>query len=290
MPAPSRVINQTVLIAVLTALVACTLFPFAMLLLISQKTNGEIHQGFFVFPAELRLEYYTDALKFVWRYMLNSVIVGVSAVAGVVFLSSLGGYVFGRLDFAGKRVLFMLLIGLIMIPGILTLIPAYLWYKNFPFVGGNGWMPGAATTGFLNTRLVLILPYITGGQIMGIFLCRTFVEQIPKTLFEAARIDGAGEFKAYFYIALPLSLPILATVGIMSFVGSYNDYIWPLITISETSLQVFAVGVTKFGLEGNLDYGPQMAGYVIGSIPLIILFSFGMKYYVQGLLQGGIKA
>lgn len=290
MASTHRARNQALIIAILTVMVICTLFPFFMTLVISQKTNGEIHRGFWTMPGAFRPQYYVDAFHFIRRYILNSLIIGVTVVAGVAFLSSLGGYVFGRLEFGGKRVLFTLLLGLIMIPGILTLIPAFLWYKNFPFIGGNGWLPVGDTRGFLNTRWVLIIPYVTGGQIMGIFLCRTFIEQIPSSLFEAARIDGAGEFKAYWYIALPLSLPILATVSILAFVGSYNDYIWPLLTISSTEKQVFAVGVTKFGLEGNLDYGPLMAGYVVGSIPLVFVFAFGMKYYVQGLIQGGIKA
>ncbi|MGF1571950.1 MAG: carbohydrate ABC transporter permease [Sumerlaeia bacterium] len=120
-------------------------------------------------------------------------------------------------------------------------------------------------------------------------LCKTYYETLPESLFEAARLDGASEFRIYRTIALPLSLPILATLSIIQFVGTYNDYIWPLVTISSPNKQVFAVGITSFATEAQLDMAPQMAGYIIGSIPLIILFAFGMKYYVEGITFGALK-
>jgi len=281
--------RQGVLIGMLAALLLFTLLPFFMTLLTSQKSNAEIYSSFWAFPRGAHGEYYSQAFRFIWRYIVNSLIVGAIATAGTVFLSSLGGYVFARLEFGGKRLLFTLVLSLMMVPGILTLVPAFLWYKELPFAGGNNWL-GLGGHGLLDTWWVLIVPYIAGGQVMGIFLCRTFFEGIPKSLFEAARIDGAGEFRAYRHIALPLSLPILATLAILQFVGTYNDYIWPLVTISRPSIQTFSVGVTKFGMEGNLDYGPVMAGYVIGSIPLVVVIALGMRYYVEGLTKGGLKA
>jgi len=281
--------RQGILVLLLAGLAALTLLPFIMTLVTSQKSNADIHTSFWAPPQQMHPEYYADAFTFIWRYMLNSLLIGTAAVAGTVFLSSLSGYVFARLEFGGKRLLFVLILSLMMVPGILTLVPAFLWYKEFPFLGGNNWL-GTGGHGLLDSRWVLIIPYISGGQVMGIFLCRTFFEGIPKSLFEAARIDGAGEFRAYYHIALPLSLPILATLGIMQFVGAYNDYIWPLVTISSSHIQTFAVGVTKFGMEGNLEYGPVMAGYVLGCVPLVIVFTFGMRYYVEGLTKGGLKA
>lgn len=281
--------RQVTVRGALTLLLVLTLFPFAMTLVISQKSNAEIHASFWALPAAFHPEYYTGSFEFIRNYIVNSLIIGIVSVVGVVFLSSVGGYVFGRIEFGGKRVLFLLLLSLMMVPGLLTLVPAFQWYKGFPFVGGNDWL-GRHGHGFLDTRWVLIIPYVTGGQVFGIFLCRTFFESIPKSLFEAARIDGAGEFGAYCRVGLPLSLPILATLAIMNFVGTYNDYIWPLVTITDSKIQTFSVGVTKFGLEGNLDFGPLMAGYVIGAVPLVIVFSFGMRYYVEGLTKGGLKA
>ena len=280
--------KQILVIAALVTLVALTLLPFYMTIMMSQKTNGEIINHFWALPDQLHLDYYTDAWKYIKIYIYNSLIVGAVAVLGVTWLSSLAGYVFSRLDFSGKRVIFLLIIALMMIPGIMTLIPSFLWYKEFPFVGGNDWL-GRGGHGFLNTRWVLFLPYIAGGQIFGIFLCRTFFSNISESLFEAARIDGASELQIYFKIALPLVLPIIATLAILTFVGAYNDYIWPLITVSDKSVQTFSVGVTKFTADGNLQQGQAMAGFVMGSIPLIIVFAFGMKYYIQGITQGAVK-
>jgi len=282
--------KQIMLVVILLVLAVITLLPFYMTVLMSQKSNGEIINHFWAWPKALNKDYYIKAFELINRDVLNSIIVGVISVAGTVFLSSLAGYVFGRIEFSGKKLLFVLILSLMMVPGILTLIPAFLWFKEFPFVGGNNWL-GENGTGFLNTRWVLIIPYISGGQIFGIFLCRTFFQSLPESLFEAARLDGASEFKVYWKIALPLSLPIVATLAIMNFIAVYNDYIWPMVTISSKELQMFSVGVTKmqFGAAGNLDYAPQMAAYVIGSIPLIITFAFGMKYYVQGLTKGAVK-
>lgn len=279
---------QYVVIMVLAALAAVTLLPFAMTILMSQKTNSEIVTRFWALPRQLHPEYYVSAFNAIWPYMINSILVGAIAVLGVAWLSSLSGYVFARLEFGGKRVLFVMILGLMMIPGIMTLIPAFLWYKEFPFIGGNDWF-GAGGTGFLNTRWVLVIPYIAGGQVFGIFLSRTFFESLPESLFEASRIDGASEWQTYLHMGLPLSLPIIATIAIMNFTAVYNDYVWPLITISDKKLQTFSVGVTQFGAASNLEQGPTMAGFVIGSIPLIIVFGFGMKYYIQGLTQGAVK-
>ncbi len=281
-------LNQILIITILAILVAITLLPFYMMVMISQKTDGEVFNHFWAWPESWHPEYVAKAFKFIYRYILNSLVIATVAVMSTLFLSSLGGYVFGRINFSGKKFLFLLVLSLMMIPGVLTLIPSFLWFKEFPFVGGNNWL-GVGGQGFLDSRWVLLLPYISGGQIFGIFLCRTFFEGLPESLFEAARLDGASEFQVYWRIALPLSLPIIATLAILQFVGIYNDYIWPLLTISDSNIQVFSVGVTEFAAEGNLRFGPTMAGYLLGSIPLIIIFAFGMKYYVEGLTKGAIK-
>lgn len=285
----SRLLSQSCLAGALALLLGLTLLPFCLMLLISQKTNGEIYQGLWTLPGEFRIEFYTEAYRFIIPYIMNSVIVGAVSVAAAVALSSLSGYVFARIHFGGKKALFMALLALMMVPGALTLVPAFLWYKEFPFAGGNDWL-GLGGSGFLNTWWVLIIPYVTGSQVLGVFLCRTFFQNLPESLFEAARLDGATEFSSYWRIALPLCKPILATLAIMVFLTAYNDYIWPSVTITDKALLTFSAGVTQFGLEGNLTYGPLMAGYVVGSLPLVMLFLFGMRYYVEGLTSGALKA
>ncbi|NKB67732.1 MAG: ABC transporter permease subunit [Candidatus Latescibacteria bacterium] len=281
--------NKRLVVGILLALLTgLTLLPFFMTLLMSQKTNGEILNHFWAWPERLRPEYYSKAFAFLGQYIWNTVLVGCGTIVGVVFLSSLSGYVFARIEFRGKQTVFLLILALMMVPGILTLIPAFIWYKEFPLVGGNDWL-GQGGTGFLDSRWVLLIPYIAGGQVFGVFLCRSFFAALPESLFEAARIDGASEFQLYYRVALPLCLPILATLSILAFVGAYNDYVWPLVTVSDPGIQTFSVGATLFAGEGNLEPGETLAGYVLGSLPLMLVFACGMKYYVAGLTQGAVK-
>jgi len=284
-----KLLTDMLVIAILTILVMFCLLPLYVTIIQSQKEPGDLVHHFWSFPNTLHLDYYIKGFKYLIGYIKNSLMVCSCVVGGVLFLSMISGYVFARLTFPLKRTLFLMIIGFMFVPGILTLIPGYMWMKEFPLLGGNN-LWGEGGSGLLNSRLVLVLPWISGGQILGIYLFRTFFEKLPKELFEAARMDGAGELRIMLGIVLPLSLPIMATMAILQLLGNYNEYIWPLVTISNSSIQVFSVGVTKFGSEGNLDLGPIMAGYVIGAIPLILVFAVGMKYYVEGLTKGALKA
>jgi len=261
--------------AVLMVLLALSLLPFVMMLLLSLKTNADIFTRFWGLPQPARWDFYREAAIALKGYLLNTLIIVVVVVPGVLLLSSLSGYALARLYFRGRDAVFALILALLVVPGILTLIPTYALVQGM---------------GLLNTRWALILPYLAGGQVLGVVLCRTFFASLPDELFEAMRLDGAGDLQIYRYLALPLSLPTLATIAIMSTLGTYNDYIWPLVTISDSSLQTFTVGVTRFAGEFNLDYGPTLAGYVIGSLPLIVLFAVGMRAFVQGVTSGALKA
>jgi ABC-type glycerol-3-phosphate transport system permease component len=261
--------------AVLMVLLAVSLLPFVMMLLLSLKTNADIFTRFWGLPQPARWDFYREAAVALKGYLLNTLIVTVVVVPGVLLLSSLSGYALSRLTFRGRDAVFALILALLVVPGVLTLIPTYALVQGM---------------GLLNTRWALILPYLAGGQVLGVVLCRTFFASLPGELFEAMRLDGAGDLQIYRHLALPLSLPTLATIAIMSTLGIYNDYIWPLVTISDSSLQTFTVGVTRFAGEFNLDYGPTLAGYVIGSLPLIVLFAVGMRAFVQGVTSGALKA
>ena len=260
---------------VLAMLLAVSLLPFVMMLLLSLKTNADIFTRFWGLPQPARWDFYREAAVALKGYLLNTLIVTVVVVPGVLLLSSLSGYALSRLTFRGRDAVFALILALLVVPGILTLIPTYALVQSM---------------GLLNTRWALILPYLAGGQVLGVVLCRTFFASLPDELFEAMRLDGAGDLQIYRHLALPLSLPTLATIAIMSTLGIYNDYIWPLVTITDSSLQTFTVGVTRFAGEFNLDYGPTLAGYVIGSLPLIVLFAVGMRAFVQGVTSGALKA
>jgi ABC-type glycerol-3-phosphate transport system permease component len=135
------------------------------------------------------------------------------------------------------------------------------------------------------------LPWTAGGQVFGILLCRTYIASLPSEIFEAGRMDGASEFALITRLAIPMSWPILITLAIMHFVNVYNDFTWPLVSISDPAKQVVGVGLRQFVNQfGVTDIGAQMAGYAISVVPLLILFTFGMRYYIQGVTAGALKA
>jgi ABC-type glycerol-3-phosphate transport system permease component len=276
------------MVMVLVFFVIISLVPIGMTLNLSQKEPGELVHNLWRLPRGFHPEFYAKAWTYLFPYMLNSLIVSVFVVGGVLVFSTLSGYAFSRLVFPGRDTLFAAVISLLFIPGVLTLIPMYLWVKEFPFVGGNN-MWGEGGSGLLNTWWAMILPGWAWGQLFGIYIFRTFFASVPTELLEAARIEGAGELRILWSIMIPLSVPIVVAVAMIQFIGVYNDYIWPLATISDSTKQMFGVGVTRFVADGNLEIGPMMAGYVIGAIPLIIVFAFGMKYYVAGVTQGAIR-
>ncbi len=271
-----ELIEQSLIIGALLVLLVLTLVPIVLMLVFSLKDNGQIYGRFWSLPNPVRWHNYYDGFIVMWRYIVNTLISSLSSVAAVVILSSLSGYVFARHRFPFKESIYLIILALLMIPGVLTLIPAFILVKEL---------------GLLNTPWVLILPWTAGGQVFGILLCRSFFATLPQELFDAGRIDGASEFALYWRIALPLSWPILVTLAIMHLIGTYNDFIWPLITVTSSSVQVVSVGLTQFTSQfGVTDWGPRMAAYTVATIPLVVLFVFGMRYYVRGITSGAIKA
>jgi ABC-type glycerol-3-phosphate transport system permease component len=268
-------LGQGTLLVVLLALLALSFVTIVLMLFLSLKDNGQIYGRFWGLPNPIRWENYTAGWQTMRRYVLNSLLYSLASVVGVVFLSSLSGYVFARHRFPGKEAIYVMILALLMVPGVLTLIPAFVLVRDL---------------GLLNTPWVLILPWTAGGQVFGILLCRSFFATLPQELFDAAKVDGASELELYARIALPLSWPILVTLAIMHLVATYNDFIWPLLTISDPKRQVVTVGLTQFTTEfGIINWGPRMAAYAIGSLPLVVLFAFGMRYYVRGLTSGALK-
>jgi ABC-type glycerol-3-phosphate transport system permease component len=268
-------LSQGILITILTILLLLSFLTIALMIFLSLKDNGQIFGRFWSLPDPVRWENYETGWVAMRRYIFNTLWYSLASVVIVVFLSSLSGYVFARHKFPGKELIYVVILALLMVPGILTLIPAFVLVSQL---------------GLLNTPWALSLPWSAGGQIFGILLCRSYFATLPQELFDAAKVDGASEFEQYFRIALPLSWPILVTLAIMHLVGSYNDFIWPLLTITDENIQVVTVGLTRFqGEFGAVAYGPQMAAYAVASIPLVILFAFGMRFYVRGLTSGAVK-
>jgi multiple sugar transport system permease protein len=268
-------VRQVIIVLLLALLVFLTLVPILFMIVSSLKSNAQIMGNFWGLPSPARWFNYGEAFRTIWRYLVNTIVYAVAGSVCVMALSALSGYIFAKKTFPGKDFLFLAMLAIMMIPGVLTLIPSYVLYKNM---------------GLTDSPWVIIVSCAAGGQIFGTFLCRTFMSGLPSELFEAARIDGATEARVFTRIVLPLSLPILATLFIMQSVGVYNDYIWPLLTIQDSHMQVISVGLTIFTKQfGVTDKGTQFAAYAISSVPLLFIFSFGMKYYIQGMTQGALK-
>ena len=253
-----------------------TFYPFVFTILTSFKTSFQISHNFWGLPTSLQLSNYRDAWTRLYPYLANSIIVTSATVVGVLFVASLAAYVFARFAFPGREFLFIMVICLLMIPSILLLVPQFLLVKQLKL---------------LNTRWALILPYISGGQVFAIFVLRSFMEAIPTELFDAGAIDGLSTFRAYRHIAVPMSIPILSTVAILNILGTWNDYVWPLVTISKNYLWTITVGVMSFSMSvSSLETrGVMFAGYVIASAPLVILFFFTMKTFIKGISSGALK-
>lgn len=261
-------------ILILIILAVFTYYPFFFLIITSFKDLSQFYHNFWTPTLPLRFENYYNAWLAIKGYILNSTIVTGLSVLGVCVVASMSAFVFARYKFPGRDLLFYMVFILIMVPGTLTLVPSFILIRNL---------------GLINTRWALILPYISGGQVFAIFILRTFFSALPEELFEAARIDGATVWQSYTLVALPLSRAVLGVVAIMNTLSTWNDYIWPSVVISDDTLRTLTVGLAYFQGQYQTQYGPQMAGYVIASIPLLVLFFATMREFVAGLTSGALK-
>ncbi len=264
---------------VLLVIVCFLLFlPYILTINLSVKSIPQFdHEPFgitFPFFFSNYFEQNGGAWSAVSKYLLNSVFVSGVTVVGVVAVASLAAYVYARFSFPGKEIMFYLVLALLMIPGILTLVPAFILVKGL---------------GLYNSWWGLILPYIAGGQVFALFILRQFFAALPEELFESARIDGATELRAFWSIAIPLSKSILGVVAIMNILGTWNDLIWPLVILGDQKLYTLTLGLWAFRGQYWNNWGPLFAGYVIASIPLLLLFTFTSSLFVEGLTSGALK-
>jgi ABC-type glycerol-3-phosphate transport system permease component len=287
--APGSLWKDAPLHLLLGVLVVLTFYPFFFLVQTSLKDNPQFYHDFWGLPNPLRWGNYQQAWGAINTYIVNTVIVTVTSVIGTVGLASLSAYAFARHRFPGREPLFYSIIALMMIPGVLTLISQFMWMKQFPLAGGNN-LWGQNGNGLLNNHLALVLPYIAGGQAFSIFVLRSFIAALPEELFEAARLDGASDWVMFRRLAMPLSMPIVGTIAIMVAMGAWNDYVWPLIVLSDDSRRTLSIGLTFFRGTYQTTYGPLMAGYVLASLPLLVLFLLTMRTFIAGLTSGALKA
>lgn len=265
------------------------LFPYFLMLITSVKTMGDIQSPSFTFiPREVVFSNYIEAMsRGDWpRYFGNSIYVTFITVLASLMLNSITGYAFARLRFKGRDVLFIIaLIGL-MVPRQVTMLPLFIVLKNFPLVGGNSIL-GQGGHGFINSYAGMILPYVAGS--FGVFLFRQFYLNFPRSLDDAARIDGLGRVKTFIYIYAPLSKPIFATLAALKTTQTWTEFTWPLIITSKDHMKTVQLALTMFRNETEIQWNLLMAATTVITLPLIIVFLCAQKYFIQGIVTSGIK-
>ena len=272
----SKALGQLFIHLTMALLLFCMVYPFLMSVWCAFKTMTEYDISKFYPTLPLKLSNVSTAFDKVGGYMFNTVAVAVFGVTGSLFIASLASFAFATTHFPGKKMFFMMVICLMMIPGCLTLVPQFLLYKNL---------------GLNNKLIAILLPQLTVQPVGQVFLLSMVFGALPKDLFSAAEIDGANPFQVYRHVALPVSIPILVTQAIMQINGLWNDYLWPMTVIS-TNYEALTIsaGLT---IELRTQYSQNMpityAGYLIASLPLLCIFLFGNKFYIQGLMSSSIK-
>lgn len=252
-----------------------TFYPLLLVVITSVKNNTQFYQQFWLPTLPFYFSNYVVAFERVYRYILNSMFYSSTVIVGVAVLSSISGFVFARYQFPGKQVLFLLFISLIMIPGVLTLAPRFVLVRDLRL---------------LNQPLGLIIPWLSGGLVVSTWLMRSHFESLSQDLFDAAYIDGAADWQVFLWLAVPLARPMLATVTITSLIATWNDLIWPLVTITDRRWMPLAQGLVQFSSSFETDWGPLFAGYVLASLPLLVIFVVAMKQFISGLTSGAVKA
>ncbi|OLF19594.1 carbohydrate ABC transporter permease [Actinophytocola xanthii] len=250
--------------------------PFVWMVLSSFKPEEEIRRVPITWlPEDPTLANYAELfsrLDFP-TYFTNSVVVAVLTTAGNLLFCSAAGYALAKLPFPGRRVLFGMVLGTIMVPNIVTIVPLFVLSSNL---------------GLVDSVAGLVLPFLA--QAFGVFLMRQFILSIPDDLLEAARIDGASELRVFWRIVLPLCRPALATLGILTFLASWNNFLWPLVAATTEDTYTLPVALALYAIGQNrTDYDLLLAGSVVVVLPVLVVFVLLQRHFVRGIATTGLK-
>jgi multiple sugar transport system permease protein len=252
-----------------------TLIPLAWMISASLMPTGEasVYPPRIV-PSRVTLEHYTALFTRmrIGRAFFNSFLVAGTTTLISLLINSMAGYAFAKLRFRGRERLFGFLLAALVIPTQIGMLPLFLMFKS---------------VGLINSYWAVILP--ASASIYGIFLMRQFMKSIPDDLLDAARIDGASELRIYWSIVLPIARPILATLALFTFMASWNDFMWPLIVLTDEDKYILPVAIASLAGERSQDIELMMSGSVITVIPVLILFIALQRYYIAGLMAGSVK-
>ena len=214
-------------------------------------------------------------------YITNTLYIAIPCMLGTVLSSSFAAYGFSRIDWPGRDKVFAVVLSTLMLPFAVTMIPLYLVWRNAGLIGIETPLRGFGP---------LIIPALLGGGAFNIFLCRQFFMTIPNELAEAARMDGCSELRIYWQVILPLAKPVLATISLFTFLGVWNDFMGPLIYLNSIEQFTVSIGLRQFQFEYGARYDYMMAASTVTTLPIIILFFFAQRTFIQGITLTGIKA
>ncbi|WP_026876014.1 carbohydrate ABC transporter permease [Jiangella gansuensis] len=265
--------RQRLIHVVLLAAALITAFPFYAMVILSLQPGAAVELPSSLMPTSISFDAFRDALasQSIATWALNSTVYSVVSVVLVLLFASMAGYAFAKKRFFGRELIFWVFVAMMMIPHHLTLIPQYILVSE---MGG------------LNTMWGMIVPTIANVQAM--FLMRQFIQDIPDELIDAARIDGAGEFRVFVSIILPQTKPILATLGTFVFLWHWNDFLWPLVSQQSPQNYVLTVGLNTLQ-EQQTPLATVMAAAVVTFIPTLLVFIVLQKYFVRGVMMSGLK-
>ena len=265
--APAR----TALLVLACAVMAA---PFLWMAATSLMGQLEVFSSARILPATPLWSNYPEALTAqpFARYFLNSLVFSIAVVAGQVGTATAAGYAFARIDFPGRDRLFMLFLATMMVPAVIVLIPRFL------MIDALGWID--SYQGLISTELV---------SVWGIFLMRQYFRTVPRELEDAARVDGAGPWRIFYSVALPLAKPAVATLALFAFIDAWKNLLWPLLVTRSMEMRVVEVGIAAFHSTYEINWPYQMAAGVVAVLPIALLFLFTQRYFVRGIQLEGIR-
>ncbi|MBT9256869.1 carbohydrate ABC transporter permease [Phycicoccus sp. MAQZ13P-2] len=260
----------------LTVALVAVVAPFVWMVLGSFKSEGELRQSPPTWwPQTASLDNYTQLFSRLdfGGYFTNSVVVAVVVTAGNLLFCSMLGYALAMLEFRGKRALFVIVMTTLMIPGVVTFVPLFVLVAN---------------AGLVDTLPGLFLPFLVSP--FGVFLMRQFILGLPKDLIDAGRVDGAGELRIFARIILPLCGPALATLGILTFLGSWNNFLWPLVVAQTEDTYTLPVALALYSTgQNSTQYGLLLAGATVVVLPVLLVFMVFQRRFIEGIATTGIK-
>ena len=248
--------------------------PFYLMLTISLKDNQQFARNPSFPEPPFHWANYVYGWEQIGGKIFNTAFIAMSTTVLTLVCAVVGAFFFARYRMPGSKFLFGIFVILMMYPAVANMVPMFKLITSL---------------GLYNTHFALILPGIAGGQAFNIFVLRNFIEDIPQDLFDAIEIDGGNTFYQIWHVVVPMSMPILGTLGILSIIGQWNNFVSPLLYLRDTNLQTIAVALLHLEGEYTKNWGQLMAGYTIASIPLVILFIFCMKLFIRGLSSGAVK-